>query len=206
MINWGLTAMSPRQRLLVKLIAAHAALFGASAMCAAWAENITPIDTSITVQAPAKSRHALKTPAGKNSKVAHPSGVSADRKASARAAKHVVVRNAIGQPVHQTSADIRGTDVKASERVGVVAAPNNGAPSGKGGIKAVKTDFHSQGFVPLRTSVIAPHDPQINTATNHSIINGRDMVRPGLGAGVVGGPTKNVAGVINGTGYRPRHP
>jgi hypothetical protein len=41
---------------------------------------------------------------------------------------------------------------------------------------------------------------------NHSVISGRDMIRPGLGAGAIGGPAKNVAGVISGNSFRPRHP
>jgi hypothetical protein len=41
---------------------------------------------------------------------------------------------------------------------------------------------------------------------NHSIISGRDMVHPGAGSGALGGPAKNLAGVINGTSFRPRHP
>ena len=47
---------------------------------------------------------------------------------------------------------------------------------------------------------------ELNTAMNHSIIGGRDMIRPGLGAGAIGGPAKNVAGVIGGNSFRPRHP
>jgi hypothetical protein len=37
-------------------------------------------------------------------------------------------------------------------------------------------------------------------------INGTGMSRIGLGVGVIGGPAKNVAGVLNGTSFRPRHP
>jgi hypothetical protein len=37
-------------------------------------------------------------------------------------------------------------------------------------------------------------------------INGTGMSHVGLGAGVIGGPAKNVAGVLNGTSFRPRHP
>jgi hypothetical protein len=37
-------------------------------------------------------------------------------------------------------------------------------------------------------------------------INGTGMSRISLGAGAIGGPAKNVAGVLNGTSFRPRHP
>jgi len=53
---------------------------------------------------------------------------------------------------------------------------------------------------------ITSHDPRISAAMSHSIISGRALIRPGLGAGVIGGPAKNVAGVIDGTNFRPRHP
>ena len=123
-----------------------------------------------------------------------------------RGSKVGVVRNAIGQPVHPTSNNIKATEVKASERTAIDGALKNTSSSGNGGTEAVGIDAHRQGFVPLRAGWAAPRDPRVNTAMNHSIISGRDMVRPGLGASAIGGPAKNVAGVINGSSFRPRHP
>lgn len=45
--------------------------------------------------------------------------------------------------------------------------------------------------------------PAANAATNHSIINGTGMVRPGLGSGSIGGAAKSITG-INGTGVHPK--
>jgi len=42
-------------------------------------------------------------------------------------------------------------------------------------------------------------------APNHSAINGREMVRPGAGTGVIGGPARNVGG-ISGSNFVVRHP
>jgi hypothetical protein len=35
-------------------------------------------------------------------------------------------------------------------------------------------------------------------------INGTNMVRPGSGTAMIGGPAKTISGVINGTGVRPK--
>lgn len=209
--------MSPRAPLLARFLAAHLVLFGAAAMGAAWAEDAAPVanhtdaeaaplDTSIATQRPSHFRRELKSRDAKKYTIAHPSGNSGDRRIWMRGSKVGVVRNAIGLPVHQTNTDIKGTDVKTSERAGVQGALKNASSAGNGGTEAGGIDPHRQGFVPLRAGGVAPHDPRINTAMNHSIISGRDMVHPGLGASAIGGPAKNVAGVINGSSFRPRHP
>ena len=207
--------MSARTSLLASLLVAYLVLFGAAAMGAAWAEDTAPvanhtdaeaapIDTSI---GPSHFRHEPKAGDAKKYTIAHPSVNSGDyRRKLMHGTKVGVVRNAIGLPVHQTSTDIKGTDVKASERAGVQGALKTGSPAGNGGTEAGGIDPHRQGFVPLRAGAAVPRDPRINTALNHSIVGGRDMVRLGLGAGAIGGPAKNVAGVINGSSFRPRHP
>lgn len=162
--------------------------------------NLGPIDTRITVLG--KPRFGRSKAHGwKKSKIALPSGNSRDHRTLMRGTKVGVVRNAIGQPIHQTSTDIKGTDVNASERAGVDGAQKNGSPPGNGGTEAGGIDSHRQGSVPLRAGGVTPHDPRINTAINHSIIDGRDMVRPGLGASTIGGAAKNNSGVINGTNF-----
>lgn len=284
-MNWDLTTMSQRKRLLGRLIVAYVVLFGAAAVNASWAEDaapgsnqrdvlpagpgpgqrqagsddagvhenatdkvdssggnigerhtgstggakgeegtdskgvwrgenhagtkpsgtdLGPIDTRIT--ALGKSQFGRSKEYGwKKSKIARPSGNSRDSHRNwTRDTKGGVLRNAIGVPVHRSSADRTGTD-KGFQGV-VVGSRKNASSPGNGGTEAVGTDPHHQGFVPLRAGGITSHDPQINTAMNHSIISGRDLIRPGLGAGVIGGPAKNVAGVINGTNFWPRHP
>ena len=53
------------------------------------------------------------------------------------------------------------------------------------------------------------HEPAAHSGIVASIggsaINGTGMNRPGSGTGAIGGPAK-IAGVINGTTFRPRHP
>jgi hypothetical protein len=67
--------------------------------------------------------------------------------------------------------------------------------------------------VPLRTRVlrpnVAPHNgigllTSGDTTAGHAVINGTGMVRPAFATAVIGGPAKNVGGVINGTTIRPR--
>lgn len=45
----------------------------------------------------------------------------------------------------------------------------------------------------------------LSPVSNSSVITGTGVTRPGAGAGVIGGPAKNVAG-INGTAFRPKRP
>jgi hypothetical protein len=45
----------------------------------------------------------------------------------------------------------------------------------------------------------------VSPVSNSSVITGTGVTRPGAGAGVIGGPAKNVAG-INGTAFRPKRP
>jgi hypothetical protein len=49
-----------------------------------------------------------------------------------------------------------------------------------------------------------PINTQLTASINRSMINGTGIGRPGLGT--LGGAKRNVAGIINGTSFRPRHP
>jgi len=209
--------MSARAPLLSRFLAAHLVLFGAAAVDLASAQDhaqvankadaeANPIDISITTQRPSHFRRGLKAHDSKRSIIARKSGNSGDRRTLIRDTKVGVVRNAIGQHVHHTSTDAKGAEVKASERTHVDGMLKNASPAGNGGTEAGGIDSHGQGFVPLRAGWAAPRDPRLNTAMNHSIISGRDLVHPGAGSGALGGPAKNLAGVINGTSFRPRHP
>jgi hypothetical protein len=42
--------------------------------------------------------------------------------------------------------------------------------------------------------------------TNHAVVNGREMVRPGAATAGIGGPAKNTAGVLSGSMFHTRHP
>ena len=162
--------MSARASLLARFVASHLVLFGA-AMGAAWAEDAAPvanhtdadaapIDTSIATQRPSHFRRELKSRDAKKYTIAHPSGNSGDRRIRMRGSKVGVVRNAIGQPVHPTSNDIKATEVKASERTAIDDALKNTSSPGNGGTEAVGIDSHRQGFVPLRAGWATPHDPR----------------------------------------------
>jgi hypothetical protein len=200
-----------RTRLLASFFVA-ALVVGAAAVIPASAEDdgaatdhtnadANPIDTSITTQRPIYFRCGLKTHDSKKTTITHSSGDSRSYRYFRRGAKRGVVRNAIGQPVQQTITEIKGTNAKASEHAGVSGALNNG----NSGTQSDRSGSQSQGSVPLWGGGGTPHDPRTTTALNPSIINGRDMVRPSLGARVIGGPTKNVADVISGASFRSKH-
>ena len=117
---------------------------------------------------------------------------------AANAAKNAVgvtAMNAVGVTAMNT------VGVTAMNTVGGTAASAlNGATTNAIGVsmpirtRAPRTNIGRRGIGPLAS----------NATTPNAIINGTGMVRPGSGTAVIGGPAKNVVGVINGTGMRPR--
>jgi hypothetical protein len=170
--------------------------------------EFSPIDTRITVLgASSRFGRAPKARDRKKQEIAPQSGKSADhRRTSARPTKDGLVRNAVGLRVDQTSTENRRSDVKVFERPAGERTPKSTSPAGTGGVGAVGPDLPRQGSVPLAAGGGKPQQPPINTTMNHSIIDGRDMARLGSRSSVIGGASKNLAGGINGTSFRPRHP
>jgi hypothetical protein len=210
--------VSSRTCVFAKFLATYLILFGAAAMNAGSAQDAAPvahqsdaeanpIDTRITTQPPSHSKHGVRARAVKKSAIARSSGNSNTRRQVATHAAAVgVVRNAIGQPVQHTLANVKPVDVKASEPTGANGTAKNSSAAGNSGIETVgAADSHRQALVPLRAGGVTQHAPQTNTAMNHSIINGRDMVRPGMIAGAIGGPAKSHSGGISGTDFRSKH-
>jgi hypothetical protein len=170
--------------------------------------EFSPIDTSITVLgASSRFGRAPKARDRKKQEIAPQSGKSADHpRTSARPTKDRLMRNAVGLRVDQTSTENKRTDVKVFERPAGERTPKSTSPAGTGGVGAVGPDLPRQGSVPLVAGGGKRQQPPINTAMNHSIIDGRDMARLGSRSSVIGGAPKNLAGGINGTSIRPRHP
>jgi hypothetical protein len=166
--------------------------------------ELGPIDTRITVLGAPRARR-VSTPRYLTRSIAHSSANSGDRRILKRGTNVGVVRNAIGQPLQQTSTNVKGTPVEAAEPAGVDGMRKNGSPPGNGP-EPGGVDSNRQGFVPLRAGGVTPHDLRINTVINHSIIDGRDMIRPGSGTGGIGGPARTVAGGLSGTTFRTKHP
>ncbi|HML08769.1 MAG TPA: hypothetical protein VK430_11670 [Xanthobacteraceae bacterium] len=210
--------VNARTPLLAKLLAVQLVMLGGAAVDAASAQDFAPvevqteggtgpIDTNLSIPGPSKSRHSLKMHDWRGPKTVHASGNFSDRHRNwTRGAWVGVMRNAIGLSVRQVKVDNKATDVKFIDRPVVEGRPNGTGPAGNRGVDAVAPDLHRRAFVPLPAVGGRPHDLRINTALNHSMINGRDMVRPGSGGSAIGGAPKIVAGVINGTNFRPRHP
>jgi hypothetical protein len=213
-------SMSTHKSLSAPLLAALLVLLGGAAAGVALAQDAgpsasqsdtgaNPIDTSVTTQPPSHSKRGAKAHGVKKFSVARSSGNSGIRHRDLlHAGKPGVVRNSIGQPVAATITDIKATQTQhASEPpnahdVGKTTVSPGTNPVGKSATPDVPTVPHSQGFVPLHTTVVTPKEPRINTAMNRSIISGRDMIRPGSGAGTIGGPAKNASGTISGTRSR----
>jgi hypothetical protein len=165
-----------------------------------------PIDTRITLFNRPRSGHALNTLDRKQDKIARPSGISDHDRVLIHTNTDRVVRNAIGQRVHQVRANAKGSDKKSLKASSVEGYSKSVGAVENGGGGAGGPDPRHQGFVPLPARDGKLHDLPLNTVLNHSIINGTGMARPASRMGAIGDATKNVAGVINGTDFRPRHP
>lgn len=164
------------------------------------ATDPNPIDTRITVPAMPTRTHDWKRP-----NIIGPStDVRGPRRTSTPGTRTGVVRKAIGQPVGIRQAS-RGPD-------GRVFTPAAGDGARKATVPAIGPasvsgpDFHRQIFVPVTAIRTDTSDQRVSTAMNHSIINGTGMMRPGSGTSMIGGPAKNVSGVVSGTSFRPKHP
>lgn len=202
--------------LLARLLAVQVALFGAAVMDAAFAQysapdtnqtgvEANPIDTSITTQPSAQFRRGLKAHRATKAKIAHSAAeLGSYRRTLTRGANVGVVRNAIGIPVQRTGADVKA-DVKVSARANADGTLKNTSSAPNCGTDAGGNGFRGK-FIPLHTSSGVPLNSRLNTAMNHAVIDGRDMVRPGAGPGVIAGPAKNVMVTIGGASFQPRHP
>jgi hypothetical protein len=150
-----------------------------------------PIDTRITVVNGPHSRPSAKTPDWKKSNIARPLVTPRDNhQVWKRSGEERVVKNAIGLPVHQSNAPVVksaiGSPVHRPSVVGLPVRQANASPSALGAAKK-----------PINTQLPAP--------INRSMINGTGMGRSGSGTVAIGGPKRQVAGVIDGTSFRPKH-
>jgi hypothetical protein len=215
--------MSKRERFLAKLSAAGVLLLSTTVMNFAWGAETAPashhsgrastrhgdasapgpvtprsdhgevggpIDTRITVLNGPHSRPSAKTHDSKKFKISRPSG---NPRGNREVRKHLgnehVVRNAIGLPVRN------GLEIKAA--IGEAGKTLNGGQN--------RVMRPTQTLVPLRAGVVKPIHGPVTASMNRSMINGTGMVRHGSGTMAIGGANRNVAGGINGTGFRPRH-
>jgi hypothetical protein len=144
------------------------------------------IDTRITVQ----PRPALKLPPKVSVTTIPPNARNLFHQSSPREIASPV-RNATGILVSTPQAaktPIVGSPPTAAYGSAIGAAPH-----------AVAT------AVPGTARQGAASIVHVSPVSNSSVITGTGVTRPGAGAGVIGGPAKNVAG-INGTAFRPKRP
>jgi hypothetical protein len=174
-----------------------------------------PIDSSITVQEPPKSRYPTWVHDGSRRpafardwsrvKVAKPSEeIGSYHPASTIGAKVAVPRNAIGMRV-QTRDVRKALDGKIFTPPAVAGTTNGTAAfAGSGGAGVGRFDAGHQIAAPTPASTTGTNELRIKTTANHSIVNGTGMSQQGTRTGVIGGATKTAAG-INGTMIRTKH-
>ena len=162
-----------------------------------------PIDTRIAEQRRERFKKAGRTSDWKTAIMPRAPKAFAGRHQPAGAgAVGGVARNAIGMAL-PSGAGPNGITAPAAPAADSRPAASgvNGTITNAIGITVPKTPSAAGVSVP-RPAIGAV--ASIGTPTNQSGINGTSMVRPGASAAAVGGPTKTAAGVINGTGIKPR--
>ena len=175
-----------------------------------------PIDTRIGEQP--RSRKAgkandwTKTIMGRPSSTGGPMRSFAGRHPGLGAAGSFA-RNSIGMLAQDVAgaASANGLNAATGVKNAVGIAPMS---SDQGMARSAGTTTNAIGItVPIRTNwpktnmgqhksivMLAPSAAMAPNAT----INGTSMIRPGSGTAMIGGPPKTIAGVINGTGIRPK--
>jgi hypothetical protein len=160
-----------------------------------------PIDTRIAEQRRERFKKAGRTSDWKTAIMPRaPKAFAGRHQPAAGGAASGVARNAIGMamPNGPSWTTAPGASAMASRPA---ANGVNGTTTNTIGIST--PNYPSAAGVNTPRPAIAAVAP-IATPTVRSGINGTSMTRPGASTGAIGGPTKTVAGVINGTGIKPR--
>jgi len=165
--------------------------------------SAAPIDTRIAEQRRERFKKAGRSSDWKTAIMPRAPKVFAGRHQPAGAGvASGPARNAIGMAVPSGAGGNGMTAPGASAADGRPGASGvNGTITNAIGVTVPRTPGAAGVSVP-RPAIGAV--ASIGTPTNQSGINGTSMFRPGASAGAVGGPSKTVAGVINGTGIKPR--
>jgi hypothetical protein len=159
-----------------------------------------PIDTRITVLNGLHSRSSAKTHDWKKSNIARPPGPRrANYQAWKRSDEDRIVKNAIGLPVRQPNVSPNAPVVKNA--IGLPVRQPNASRTAL----IVKNAIGLPVRQPNATAK-KPINTQLTASINRSVINGTGMGRPGSGSVAIGGAKRKVAGVIDGTNFRPRRP
>jgi hypothetical protein len=98
-----------------------------------------------------------------------------------------VTKNAVGRTAMNTVGGAAVVNGTAANAIGVSMPLRTRAP---------RTNIGQRGITPLASSATSPN----------ASIDGTSMIRPASATAVLGGPAKNAAGLINGTGMRSRLP
>jgi hypothetical protein len=165
-----------------------------------------PIDTRITVvngphSRPSANAHDLKKP-----NIARPMGTPRDNHQVRKSlGEERVVKNAIGLPIRQPNAT-RNAPV-ARNAIGLPIHQPNASRNAPVARTAIGLPIRQPNASPNALGAAKkPINTQLTASINRSMINGTSMGRPGWGTMAIGGPKRKVAGVIDGTSFRPRHP
>jgi hypothetical protein len=178
-----------------------------------------PIDTRIAPSFGARGKQAPRQLTRTLSPLAH-SAKQAGAQAPARrlsALQGSIVINAIGARVEdRVRARANASGNGARNAVGSAMANDAGSASAKatdsvvtnaiGIAVSVRPNIPTPGASERGTGAMAPAGGRPVAGINGTGINGTGMGRLASGTGAIGGPAKNVSGVLSGTDFRPRHP
>jgi len=184
---------------------------GAPGAVPAHGSGDNPIDTRIAEPHGPHSKSATKAGDWKKTIMARPSKNSGERQPPRDpSAAGGMARNAIGTLMQNRAAAASAKGLSATDGAkNAVGGPVMNILAGTASNAVNGTVTNAIGVtVPIRASATGPNGQVASVVTTlaDAAINGTTMTRRGTGPGVVGGPAKNAAGVINGTLIKPRHP
>jgi len=202
--------MKQRERFLAKLSAVCVLLLGTTVMNFAWAAKTAPAshhsDRASTrhgdAPAPVTSRSAPAPVTPRSEHSEHGAVGSASKSDWGPIDTRITVLNG---PHSRPSAKTQ--DWKKSNIARPLGPPRDNHQVWKrsGEERVVRNAIG----LPVRQPNAAAKKPintQLTASINRSMINGTGMGRPGSGTVAIGGAKRKVAGVIDGTSFRPRHP
>jgi hypothetical protein len=161
-----------------------------------------PIDARNTIIKPFGYARTSRLHAWKKSAPSHPLGASCKPCRNWNAARHMAVRNAIGQPTVRTD---RKDKKDTAGTPNSVASPNTIEAGNDAHTSLTPAGVHGPAVAQPVTSA-TQRNVFVPAMANASLINGHDMARRLSGSRSVGGPPTAMAGVISGSSFHHKLP
>lgn len=156
-------------------------------------KDLGPVETRISV---APRLHGVKSDRLRRAKTKFKAVPGHGPQAHPKLPPATIVRNAIGVPIHPQGAENKGDQWKTPNPAGAGRTLKPLAVNGLTGVTRIGLRPQASNQLPANGGGSAS---RAITTMNYSNVGGSIMMRPNAMPGVIGGPAKNVVGILNGT-------